>query len=108
MEAVGRSIALVLLLLAISPLLIAETVTLPAVASLPPGTAAAPFFSDVRVFNTSYTLPVSVTAVYRCFLGTCPAAAPQATFTLAPRKYAMVCTLPGHYESGMYGSLTVK
>jgi hypothetical protein len=86
MEAVGRSIALALLLLAISPLLIAETVTLPAVASLPPGTAAAPFFSDVRVFNTSYASPVSVTAVYRCFLGNCPASAPQATFTLAPRE----------------------
>ena len=23
-------------------------------------------------------------------------------------KYAMVCALPGHYEGGMYGSLTVK
>ena len=29
------------------------------------------------------------------------------TFTLTPGKYAMVCALPGHYESGMYGSLTV-
>jgi hypothetical protein len=64
----------------------AETVTLPAVASLPPGSAAAPFLSDVRVFNTSYASPVSVTAVYRCFLGTCPGAAPQATFTLAARE----------------------
>lgn len=86
METVGRSIALAVLLLAISPFLTAETVTLPAVASLPPGSAAAPFFSDVRVFNTSYTSPVSVTAVYRCFLGTCPGAAPQATFTLAARE----------------------
>ena len=32
----------------------------------------------------------------------------KATFTLAPGKYAMVCALPGHYEGGMYGSLTVK
>jgi uncharacterized cupredoxin-like copper-binding protein len=32
----------------------------------------------------------------------------KATFTLAPGKYAMVCALPGHYEAGMYGSLTVK
>jgi hypothetical protein len=86
MEAVGRSLALAGLLVAISPGLAGETVTLPAVASLPPGSAAAPFFSDVRVFNTSYATPVSVTAVYRCFLGTCPAAAPQATFTLAPRE----------------------
>jgi len=30
------------------------------------------------------------------------------TFTLTPGKYAMVCALPGHYQSGMYGSLTVK
>jgi hypothetical protein len=60
--------------------------TIPAVTSLPVGTAASPFFSDVRVFNTSYTAPVSVTAVYRCFLGACPASAPQVTFTLSPRE----------------------
>jgi uncharacterized cupredoxin-like copper-binding protein len=30
------------------------------------------------------------------------------TFNLEPGKYAMVCALPGHYQSGMYGSLTVK
>jgi hypothetical protein len=84
---VGKRHALAsLFLLAISPSLRAETLTLPAVASLPPGSAAAPFFSDVRVFNTSYASPVSVTAVYRCFLGTCPGAAPQATFTLAARE----------------------
>jgi uncharacterized cupredoxin-like copper-binding protein len=34
--------------------------------------------------------------------------AKKATFKLAPGKYAMVCALPGHYEGGMYGSLTVK
>jgi hypothetical protein len=67
-------------------LLFADTVTLPAVTSLPVGAAASPFFSDVRVFNTSYTAPVSVTAVYRCFLGSCPGAAPQVTFTLGPRE----------------------
>jgi hypothetical protein len=60
--------------------------TLPAATSLPPGAAASPFFSDVRVFNTSYTSPVSVTAMYRCFLGTCPASAPQINFTLSPRE----------------------
>jgi hypothetical protein len=74
------------LLLAPPLLLHAETLTIPAVTSLPVGTAASPFFSDVRVFNTSYTAPVSVTAVYRCFLGTCPASAPQTTFTLAARE----------------------
>ena len=31
-----------------------------------------------------------------------------ASFKLQPGKYAMVCALPGHYEAGMYGSLTVK
>jgi plastocyanin len=74
------------LLLAPPLLLHAETLTIPAVTSLPVGTAASPFFSDVRVFNTSYTAPVSVTAVYRCFLGACPASAPQTTFTLAARE----------------------
>ena len=64
----------------------AETLTVPAVSSLPVGVAASPFFSDVRVFNTSYTAPVSVTAVYRCFLGTCPGTPPQVTFTLAARE----------------------
>jgi hypothetical protein len=64
----------------------ADTLTIPAVTSLPVGSAASPFFSDVRVFNTSYTSPVSVTAVYRCFLGACPATAPQVSFTLAPRE----------------------
>ncbi len=74
------------LLLLLPATLRAETVTLPAVASLPPGSAAAPFFSDVRVFNTSYATAVSVAATYRCFLGACPGAAPQATFILAPRE----------------------
>jgi uncharacterized cupredoxin-like copper-binding protein len=32
----------------------------------------------------------------------------KGTFDLKPGKYAMVCALPGHYEGGMYGSLTVK
>jgi len=78
--------AALVLLLAPPLLLHAETLTIPAVTSLPVGTAASPFFSDVRVFNTSYTAPVSVTAVYRCFLGACPASAPQTTFTLAARE----------------------
>jgi uncharacterized cupredoxin-like copper-binding protein len=37
-----------------------------------------------------------------------PGSTKKATFTLAPGKYAMVCALPGHYEGGMYGSLTVE
>ena len=74
------------LALLLAPPLFSETLTLPAATSLPPGAAASPFFSDVRVFNTSYTSPVSVTAVYRCFLGTCPASAPQINFTLSPRE----------------------
>jgi len=74
------------LALLLAPPLLCDTVTLPAVTSLPVGAAASPFFSDVRVFNTSYTSAVSVTAVYRCFLGACPGAAPQVTFTLSPRE----------------------
>lgn len=74
------------LALLLAPPLFSDTLTLPAATSLPPGAAASPFFSDVRVFNTSYTSPVSVTAVYRCFLGTCPASAPQINFTLSPRE----------------------
>src|SRR5262245_40819396 len=42
-----------------------ETVTLPAVASISGG---APFFSDVRVFNMSYTASLDVTATYHCFI----------------------------------------
>jgi hypothetical protein len=64
----------------------AETLTVPAVASFPEGSAGSPFFSDVRVFNTSYTSLVSVTAVYRCFLGACPGTAPQVTFVLGERE----------------------
>jgi len=60
--------------------------TVPAVASFPVGSAGSPFFSDVRVFNTSYTSSASVTAVYRCFLGACPGTAPQVTFVLGARE----------------------
>ncbi|MDP9293766.1 MAG: cupredoxin domain-containing protein [Actinomycetota bacterium] len=37
-----------------------------------------------------------------------PGSTKKATIRLAPGKYAMVCALPGHYEGGMYGSLTVE
>jgi uncharacterized cupredoxin-like copper-binding protein len=30
------------------------------------------------------------------------------TFHLTPGRYVMVCNLPGHYASGMYGTLTVR
>ena len=65
----------------------ADRVTLPAAASLVGGN---PFFSDVRVFNTSYTTSLNVTATYRCFIGTaqadCPASPPVLNFSLAPRE----------------------
>ncbi|HEX9149094.1 MAG TPA: hypothetical protein VF958_08045, partial [Thermoanaerobaculia bacterium] len=84
MKTITRSIFLCAMLA--SGVVRAETLTVPAVTSLPVGSAASPFFYDVRVFNTSYTSRVSVTAVYRCFLGACPPAAPPAPFTLAPRE----------------------
>ena len=37
-----------------------------------------------------------------------PGETKEHSFRLKPGKYVMVCALPGHYESGMYGSLTVK
>ncbi len=62
----------------------AETVTLPAAASIVGG---APFFSDVRAFNTSYGSPLVVTATYRCFIGNpCPGIPPAEVFTLEPRQ----------------------
>src|SRR4029453_1934215 len=74
-------------LVAAAAALCADRVTLPAAASLVGGN---PFFSDVRVFNTSYTSSLDVTATYRCFISTvvadCPAAPPVLTFTLAPRE----------------------
>jgi plastocyanin len=62
----------------------ADVVTLPAAASIQGGN---PFFSDVRVFNTSYTSSLDVTATYQCFIATvaCPVTPPQIHFTLAPR-----------------------
>jgi hypothetical protein len=48
----------------VSPALLPETVTLPVAASVT-GAGGVPFVSDVRVFNTSYTEVLTVTAVYR-------------------------------------------
>ena len=72
--------------------------TLPAAASLVGG---APFYSDVRVFNTSYGSPLSVTATYRCFIATlaCPVVPPQIQFTLAPREskaFNDICAVAFH------------
>jgi hypothetical protein len=60
----------------------AATITIPAAASIQ---GISPFFSDVRVFNTSYTSAVNITATYYCFLGACPGTAPQITIALASR-----------------------
>src|SRR5262245_3532374 len=60
-----------------------ERVTIPAVASI---VGVNPFFSDVRVMNTSYTATLHVTATYRCFLGACPTSVAQSSFDLAPRE----------------------
>lgn len=64
--------------------LLAEEVTLPAAASIVGG---APFFSDVRTFNTSYTTPLTVEARYRCFIPSpCTPTTASVQFTLAPRE----------------------
>ncbi len=78
-------VALGLVLSAAASSLTAEVVTLPAAASIQGGN---PFFSDVRVFNTSYGDSLQVTATYQCFIATvaCPATPPQLIFTLAPRE----------------------
>jgi uncharacterized cupredoxin-like copper-binding protein len=45
-------------------------------------------------------------------VGEIPEVAPgqdgSATFDLKPGKYVMVCNIPGHYDAGMYGTLTVR
>ena len=64
--------------LALAPALLADTVTLPVAASAT-GQGGVPFVSDVRVFNTSYTDVLNVTAVYR-FNGA------TQVFQLAPRE----------------------
>ncbi len=80
-----RALLLVAGLVFCGVLLGAESVTvvLPNAASL---VGVAPFFSDVRVFNTSYTDTVTVTATYRCFIGPCPSSAPQVPLALSPRQ----------------------
>jgi plastocyanin len=63
-----------------------ETITLPAAASI---VGVAPFFSDVRIFNASYTDELLVTATYRCFIGSpCPGTAPVLHLPIGPRESA--------------------
>jgi plastocyanin len=61
----------------------AGVVTLPAAASIQGG---APFYTDVRAFNTSYKTMLTVTATYQCFVGKCPSTSAQFIFTLLPRE----------------------
>src|SRR5262245_46925419 len=78
-------LALAVLLVSFGAL--AEEVTLPAAASIQGPEAVAPFFSDVRVFNTSYTSALDVTASYHCFIpANCTAGQPSMNFTLQPRE----------------------
>jgi plastocyanin len=73
-----EKVAFAAILLAVSSMAgRADTVTLPAAASVQ---GLAPFISDVRVFNTSYTASVTVTATYRF------GSQPVKTFTLSPRE----------------------
>lgn len=37
-----------------------------------------------------------------------PGASKSGEFDLQPGKYVMFCNLPGHYERGMYGTITVE
>jgi len=58
-------------------------VTIPTAASI---VGVALFFSDVRVFKTSYHAAITTAAVYRCFIGACPSQAPQIDIVLSPRE----------------------
>ncbi len=58
-------------------------ITLPTAASI---VGAAPFFSDVRVFNTSYDSTISLEATYRCFIGSCPAVDRGLQIVVGPRE----------------------
>jgi len=82
-----RAWFLVLALLAIGGRALAledpNRITLPTVASI---VGAAPFFSDVRVFNTSYDTTISLEATYRCFIGSCPAVDRGLQIVVAPRE----------------------
>ncbi len=77
---------LVVALATVSPLAAADTaqrLVLPSAASVQ---GLAPFYSDVRVFNTSYTDEVTVTATYRCYIPTCPGSVAPVPLVLSPRE----------------------
>jgi len=78
-----RKLILSLVMLLAASGIYAEDVTLPAAASIVGG---APFFSDVRAFNTSYANALDVTARYRCFINCAAVGVPEIQFTLAPRE----------------------
>jgi len=78
-----RKLVLSLSVLLVASGISAEDVTLPAAASIVGG---APFFSDVRVFNTSYASALEVTARYRCFISCTAVGTPNIQFTLNPRE----------------------
>ncbi len=78
-----RSLLLIGLVAAALPVR-GEVLTLPAAASI---VGVAPFYSDVRAFNTSYTASLDVIATYRCFIPQpCSVGMPQIQFTLGPRE----------------------
>src|SRR5262245_5719760 len=58
-------------------------ITLPTAASI---VGQAPFFSDVRVFNTSYDATISLEATYRCFIGACPSVDRGLQIVIGPRE----------------------
>ena len=76
-----RKTLFVVLFVLVAAALRAEEVTLPAVASVQ---GLNPFFSDVRVFNTSYTTSLNVTATYRCFIS-CSGSLPQLAAEIVKR-----------------------
>ena len=60
-----------------------------------------PTASDGSVDEESLDVPGEIADV-------APNSSGTATLDLQPGKYVIFCNLPGHYASGMYGSLTVK
>ncbi len=78
--------ALVVALATVSPLAAADTAQRLVLTSAASVQGLAPFYSDVRVFNTSYTDPVTVRATYRCYIPTCPGSAVPVDLVLSPRE----------------------
>lgn len=58
-------------------------ITIPTAASI---VGVAPFFSDVRLFNTSYDATISLEATYRCFVGDCPTVDRGFQIVIGPRE----------------------